>query len=903
MDKIEAGSQMSASPQQISSAAGAAWLHLFGLWAFAVAQPLFDVLSRNPEFFVARRSPPMEVAALAFVLSLAAPSAMVLVGVFSGLVRQPVRTWVHSSFVMALISIAVLTPLNQMTGAPGWAAIAAALVLGLGATAAYVRFRGVRQFMSVLSLAVVLFPAVFVFGSPVKEVIFPPEAAKKAFPAVGGSAPIVMVVFDELPLTSLLDENGQVDSALYPHFAELAGGSYWFRHATTVSAFTAHAIPPIVTGQFPQHNLPTAANYPENLFTLLGDSYDLTVIESQTQLCPDTLCTDLLAEGSLGERMYSLLWDVGAVYLALIVPPDMSDGLPDVTRTWGEFKARKVYREAGKALDPIPSIRNRVLLFRRFLDSLGPSGQPNLYFLHVNLPHWPWEYLPSGRTYGGGTVHGLAGDVWQNEWALIQAFQRHLLQVGYTDKLLGDLMAKLKSVGLYDSSLLVITADHGSSFRLNDHYRHVSDTNISDIMAVPLFIKLPHQREGVLSKRPVQLIDVLPTMLDALGIPPAWKMDGVSAIADEFPERSRLTMSQGVDRKFYVAPADVVRSEALKWKLDLLGSAGTPDRLFRIGPQRHWIGRRVDKSGITATASPTVTLEHATVFDHIQRESDFIPTRIEAAFTDTQETGSPLRFAIAVNGTIRAVTEARKSTGQGGNFSAIVPESAFEAGRNRVEVFQIANGSTGQTELRRLKMGAVENAAPSIRSVSPNPVTANSAAPGPAINVIGSNFHPEAQIRFNSEDAVHMIYASSRHIAGRLPERLLVRPATIRVTVENPGGEISNSVPLEVDPQASGLRIEVLHPPGTIAGKPFNVQPSGASAIAVEGAGFEWNSSVQFNQKELKTTFGGTTLLTAFVPKEFVAQPGVIKVTVRNAGGDLSNEKNFVISKAPGGTE
>ena len=145
-----------------------------------------------------------------------------------------------------------------------------------------------------------------------------------------------------------------------------------------------------------------------------------------------------------------------------------------------------------------------------------------------------------------------------------------------------------------------------------------------------------------------------------------------------------------------------------------------------------------------------------------------------------------------------------------------------------------------------------------------------------------------------------MVYASSRHIAGRLPEGFLVGPATIRVTVENPGGEISNSVPLEVDPQASGLRIEVLHPSGTIAGKPFNVQPSGESAIAVAGAGFEPNCTVQFNQRELKTTFGGTTLLTAFVPKEFIAQQAVIKVTVRNSEGVVSNEKNFTISEGAG---
>ena len=83
---------MSAAPQKTSSAGGAEWFHLFALWAFAVAQPLLELLSRNPEFFVARRSPPMEVAALALALSLAAPSAMVLVEVFCGLISQPVRT-------------------------------------------------------------------------------------------------------------------------------------------------------------------------------------------------------------------------------------------------------------------------------------------------------------------------------------------------------------------------------------------------------------------------------------------------------------------------------------------------------------------------------------------------------------------------------------------------------------------------------------------------------------------------------------------------------------------------------------------------------------------------------------------------------------------------------------------
>ena len=60
-----------------------------------------------------------------------------------------------------------------------------------------------------------------------------------------------MVVFDEFPLTSLLDEHYQIDSVRYPHFAALAEQSTWFRNATTVSGDTVVAVPSLLTGQYP----------------------------------------------------------------------------------------------------------------------------------------------------------------------------------------------------------------------------------------------------------------------------------------------------------------------------------------------------------------------------------------------------------------------------------------------------------------------------------------------------------------------------------------------------------------------------------------------------------------------------------------------------------------------------
>ena len=74
--------------------------------------------------------------------------------------------------------------------------------------------------------------------------------------------------------------------------------------------------------------------------------------------------------------------------------------------------------------------------------------------MHVLLPHHPWRYLPSGRTYGESEppIPGLRDNVWNGDGeAVDQGWQRHLLQVGYVDRELGVLMTKLRATGLYET--------------------------------------------------------------------------------------------------------------------------------------------------------------------------------------------------------------------------------------------------------------------------------------------------------------------------------------------------------------------------------------------------------------------------------------------------------------------
>jgi len=102
---------------------------------------------------------------------------------------------------------------------------------------------------------------------------------------------VVLVFFDEFPLQSLLDSGGRIDRRVYPNLAGVADRATWYRNATGVSRFTQWAVPAMLTGRYPsKFKAPIAQQYPDNLFTLFGQSYNLKVDELVTRLCPTQQC-------------------------------------------------------------------------------------------------------------------------------------------------------------------------------------------------------------------------------------------------------------------------------------------------------------------------------------------------------------------------------------------------------------------------------------------------------------------------------------------------------------------------------------------------------------------------------------------------------------------------------------
>ena len=99
--------------------------------------------------------------------------------------------------------------------------------------------------------------------------------------------------------------------------------------------------------------------------------------------------------------------------------------------------------------------------------------------------------------------------------------------VAYTDERLDDLLDALDDLGLAERTLIVFTSDHGELFGEHGQFNHVSlfDENV----LVPLAFFDPELPPGVRRvSHQVRSIDLLPTILDRLGLPPPEGIDGRS---------------------------------------------------------------------------------------------------------------------------------------------------------------------------------------------------------------------------------------------------------------------------------------------------------------------------------------------------------------------------------------
>jgi hypothetical protein len=668
-------------------------LHVLALSAFAIAQPLFDVLGRDATFFVAQGSRVTHVLLFSTVVLLGPPLVIVACTRLAGLLWPPAHRMLHCAAIGGLAGLTIAPPVARFLGIGtiGWLTIfvgVSVLVI-----VAYIRWPRFREVLTWASAAPAVFLAVFLLGGPVRHLLLPARVqaeVESVGAKVKADTPVVMLVFDELPLGSLLRVDGTIDSGRYPNFARLADASTWYRNATTNAEQTSRVIPALLTGQVPEVNkIPAANAYPQSLFTLLGDTYRIHATEFITRMCPAGTCIGPPDRASFG----SLLSDAGIVYLHAALPADLAETrLPPLADQWSGFGAQVAPdAEAFAEWRQADAGQNQIDRFTSIVNRISRAESPALWYVHIGLPHEPWRFLPTMQAYAGHTRPGLQahGQWGSSQTAVNHSLQRYLLQLQFADRLLGRLLDRVQNAGLYDESLLLVLADHGAAFRPGSNRRVLDGGNVAEILPVPLFVKYPGQQQPRVDTRNAELIDVLPTIADVLDIQVPWTMDGASLRRDG-PERREKRVFVSAQEKVERFGRSIDGVDDVSRRIHtLFGPSGDEDDLYRFGPHRDLVGRSVGALDLLRTddRGAQVRLDDVGAYLEVQPDGPFVPAMLAGSVTGV-ETSTPV--AVAVNGTIAGTGWTYKDKADV-KIGIMLSPRYFSRGKNNIEVYRVAS--------------------------------------------------------------------------------------------------------------------------------------------------------------------------------------------------------------------
>lgn len=543
-------------------------LELFALTGLAVTQPILDVFGKAPEAFIAHDASSADLVVFALIVTLVPTAVLWVVEMLVRAVDPVAGRLVHLMLLAGLVALFAIQTLKDIDLATG-AVLALLGVVAAGLAVAAYRRPGIRMWLAVLAVGPAVFLVSFLWLSPASDLLRSEAVGAADVEPAGQARSVVMIVWDEWPLNSIVNAEGEIDAELYPNLAALAADGGWYRNATTVATATTAAVPALLSGRYAQDGAsPTAADHPENLFTLLASQYDLEVSESVTAMCPSSLCSDPFvddptASASAAEAadaeataaddkpLSGLIDDALASYRAMIsldpdaaTPQSFDEDVTAVTDTSTpaaepgaieDAVAEARTQDGGASGFPVLQIDS----FESLVSSIEADEDPALHFLHIQLPHTPYRFLPDGRTYDdaafgpGGDIAGSRGPEAADAAA---DRQRLLLQVGYVDRLVGQVVDRLKETGLYDDTMIVMTSDHGTGFVPGESHRgldgegQLAEALYPDILYVPLIVKAPGIEPGTVSDDNVLSIDILPTIADVLGIDLPWAVDGQSLL-------------------------------------------------------------------------------------------------------------------------------------------------------------------------------------------------------------------------------------------------------------------------------------------------------------------------------------------------------------------------------------
>jgi arylsulfatase A-like enzyme len=275
----------------------------------------------------------------------------------------------------------------------------------------------------------------------------------------------------------------------------------------------------------------------------------------------------------------------------------------------------------------------------RWLDAR--DDRPFVLLLHLFDPHLSYDPPPAvegsfTKGYEGRFELPFSGFGDANaDWTppaeadrrfVADAYDEELL---FVDRELARLFAGLEERGLLEDTLVVLTSDHGEELFDHGGFEH-GHTLFQELLHVPLLFWGPGVEPGLIQS-PVSLVDVLPTLLEALGLPPEPGIAGRSlwpllTQRSPLPETSFFAEGtlHGIDRKALV-----------RWPWKVVANEGEPLQLYDLSQDP---GERRDLAGTQPERAAALLRELAEGTERAASgRSSELPARIDAEIREQLE--------------------------------------------------------------------------------------------------------------------------------------------------------------------------------------------------------------------------------------------------------------------------
>ena len=515
-------------------------------------------------------------------------------------------------------------------------------------------------------------------------------------------------------LTGRDDREAAPVYSLYPdNLFTLLGGVY----DTSSSDPLVDLCPPsICDGQAPAELLELLASAPDATTTATSTATTEAVAPG-TAAAPEAPAPD--------SPFDLLLEDAAIVYGHLVTPDDLDIGLPSIGSSWGSFgrgvgtdepatptpqppdetptstttpltvdATATAFDDDGPVdveavdaartalLDSLVTNDVRVAELRAEIAAIDAADVPRLHYLHVLLPHVPWRHHADGSIYADIGLPGYFDKWFDSPEIAALGQQRHLLQLQFTDRLLGEYLDRLEATGVFDRATIIVTADHGISFLPGHRSRGVFESNSGGIAPVPLIWKQPGQTRSETVAAPVTLLDVVPTLANQLGVDIPWEVDGVDLFGELPDERTRVVaMGSGTELPdHYPELVDTV-IEDLHERFGT-GAAGS---VYAAGGSPELLGRSADEL-VDGLADGCWRLERPRSTPEPGGEIGYV------FGTLTWSEPAQVRFAIAVDGIIAGTSTTYPDQGAHRIYGLGDPQHWGTSPSPTIELHQLRDG-------------------------------------------------------------------------------------------------------------------------------------------------------------------------------------------------------------------